>query len=81
MEAKTLVDTLADTLLETNVETIGKTHGNVKSEELNHTLTDTLENVKTGRIFDKLANKKAKALLAKACDMLTVAQCETLCNK
>ena len=44
-------------------------------------LTDTLENAKTGRLSDKLANKKAKTLLANRCDMLTVAEVETRCNK
>ena len=80
MNTETLIDTLADTLLETDVEAIDKTHGNVKSEVTNHTVSVTLKNAKTGRISDKLANKNANALLAKACDMLTVAMCETLCN-
>ena len=33
------------------------------------------------KLGDKLANKKANALLAKACDMLTVPEVETRCKK
>ena len=40
-------------------------------------LTDTLENAETGRLKNKLANNKAKAPLAKACDMVTVPEVET----
>ena len=44
MEAETLVDIPADTLSETDVVTIGDTLGDLKSEQLTHTLTKTLEN-------------------------------------
>ena len=49
MEAEKPVETLDDAVLESNVKTIGKTHRIVKFEELNHTLTDTPVNAKTGR--------------------------------
>ena len=34
-----------------DVETIGDTLGNVKSEQLTHTLTETLENAETWRLL------------------------------
>ena len=42
---------------------------------------DTVKNGEDGRLSDKLANRKAKSLLAKAFDLLIVAKVETLCNK
>ena len=61
-----MVDTLAVTLSETDLEIIGETLGNEKSKEQTHTLGDTIENAETGTRSDTLANKKAKAPLAKA---------------
>ena len=81
MKAETLVDMLATTLSETDVDTIGDTLGNVKSAEVTHTLTDTPEKAKTGRLSIKLANKKAKALLAKTSDIQTLAEAKTSWNK
>ena len=74
MKAETVVDTLAVSLSETAVERTGDTLGNEKSIEKTHTLTDATENAETRRRSDKLANKKAKAPLAKACNMITVAE-------
>ena len=51
VEAETLVDIPADTLSETDVVTIGDTLGNLKSEQLTHTLTETLENAETWRLL------------------------------
>ena len=44
-------------------------------------MTDKLQNADIARLSDKLANREAKAPLVKACDMLTVAEVETRCNK
>jgi len=81
VKAETLVNTLPTTLSETDVDPIGDKLGNVQSAEVKHTLTDTPEKAKTGRLSIKLYNNKAKALLAKECDMQTLAEAKTNWNK
>ena len=44
-------------------------------------MTDPVKNSEDERLSDKLANRKAKSLLAKAFDLPTLAKVETRCNK
>ena len=53
MQAETLVNIPADTLSETDVKRTSDALQNVKSEQLTHTLTDTLENAETKTLSEK----------------------------